>query len=509
MTAIKKILETVAEDAEAQARAKKETAANDTWETPVPIEDHRQVPPFPSETLPTHVARFCDALTKEMHVPIDLPAVMALGALATVVAPNFRVMIGPNHFEGGNLFLVALALPSMLKSPVKSACFDAIDKEELERLKRWRTKESARQEVIKVAKAVEKKRVRTMASGAEAIPTEEEVPHVPPAEPKPTMFADDVTSEKLAVLMSENGGTLTVASAEAKAFEHVAGLYKSNPDPNVYLQAYSGDTIRVHRLGRPDVFVAHPALTLCLAVQPESLKMLSKRPELRGRGLHARFLLSRPRTSVGYRDWTASIPTPPAIRLEYNHLLRELLAIAPAEQGAKQVVRFSIEAQDRFKAWRNELEAMFRPEGRLEHWQDFGGKLAGTSARIALLLHVADHKAESATVELEVSTLERAIVMSHYFADHTLSAWMTGESVNAQRLLGWLKKRGGQPVTRKEIQRLGPSSVRPKEATAEALAVLLDAGWIRKRSGSESFDCHPLLRIDSATPATSATEAPD
>src|ERR1019366_10624509 len=81
----------------------------------------------------------------------------------------------------------------------------------------------------------------------------------------PRMFTADVTPEKLASLLHENGGRMAVLSAEGGIFDIMAGRYSSGmPNIDVYLAGHAGDPIRVDRRGRSPEFVDRPALTIGL-----------------------------------------------------------------------------------------------------------------------------------------------------------------------------------------------------------------------------------------------------
>ncbi|WP_368411297.1 DUF3987 domain-containing protein [Paludisphaera mucosa] len=101
----------------------------------------------------------------------------------------------------------------------------------------------------------------------------------------------------------------------------MAGRYAANKDAakyGVFLKGHAGDALRVDRKGRPSEYVARPALTLGLAVQPEVVRGLGRIPGSRGRGLTARFLFAMPRSVVGRR-----IVAPPAVPESVKRAYRE------------------------------------------------------------------------------------------------------------------------------------------------------------------------------------------
>ena len=61
---------------------------------------------------------------------------------------------------------------------------------------------------------------------------------------------DDITTEKLVSVLSDNGGHASLISSEGGIFDTLAGIYTKNVNIDVMLKAYSGDSIRVDRIGR-------------------------------------------------------------------------------------------------------------------------------------------------------------------------------------------------------------------------------------------------------------------
>ena len=64
------------------------------------------------------------------------------------------------------------------------------------------------------------------------------------------LYVDDVTTEKLTSILSDNGGTAAIVSAEGGIFDMLSGIYTKNVNIDVMLKGHSGDCIRVDRIGR-------------------------------------------------------------------------------------------------------------------------------------------------------------------------------------------------------------------------------------------------------------------
>lgn len=65
-----------------------------------------------------------------------------------------------------------------------------------------------------------------------------------PAEP--VLLADDSTPETVTSLMAEQGGRLSVMSAEGGIFDIIAGRYSGAPNMEVFLKGHARDRLRVN-----------------------------------------------------------------------------------------------------------------------------------------------------------------------------------------------------------------------------------------------------------------------
>lgn len=469
------------------------------WPELVPITSHRNVPPFPTDTLPDSLRGFAESAAEHFLAPIDLPAVMAIGCVSAAIAQRVRINVGPNWFEPANMYLLAILPPSLHKSPVMKLATSALEEEERDLMKRWREDDDRRA----IKREVVKHRIATIKRRKATAQTEQELTDAMAdsaaldSPPKPMLLSDDATSE--ALIRRLQHGPLFMCSAEGRPFELMSGLYRSKGEDgaDVYLKAWSEDPIRAARVTSGDVFIARPNLTMCLAIQPAVVDKLSRRDDFRGRGVIARFLCSFPVTHVGYREWANAQPLSDVATLNFNHSIRSLLALPRNE--TVPVVTLTTEARCAFQLFRQELEHAQRGEAQLAEWQDLGGKLAGHCARIALVLHMAQHGAVGAEHELSAPTMQAAVTLARYFMAHTIATW-DGCAVEPKiaRVVRWLASEEKAEVTTREIhrahQRLYP---RAQDARIDA-AELAERGYLRSTTELDRWAVSPRLRCEKA-----------
>jgi replicative DNA helicase len=472
------------------------------WPEPVPFEaDPRgELPPFPVEALPPALSRYAASISACFLAPPDLPAVLTLGAVSGSIAGRVRLRVGPDWFEPANLYLLAVAPPSLHKSPIIKLATEPIEREEAQLIDRWRVEEAdraAKREVVAHHIAAIKRKAAT--------PTTDELLRQKLAEreelsprARPRLMIEDSTSEH--IVQALEAGPLFIASAEGRTFELMSGLYRNSGEDgaDVFLKAWSEDPIRSGRKTSGDVYVPHPNLALCLAVQPTVVDKLARREDFRGRGLIARFLCAFPRTRVGFRQWSEASDLDAAARLNYGHLLTALLGMTRATNGAPSpIVTLTTDAARAFGLYRQELEDEQRHGRLLAEWQDLGGKAAGHCARLALVAHMAEHGAAGAERQMSGPTMEAGIALCRYFVAHTIATWdgCAVEPIGA-RMVRWLAR---EPRTGTTTQKLHRAHQRlfPKAHMARAMAIeLAERGYLRATEQADTWEVSPRLYPD-------------
>jgi hypothetical protein len=99
----------------------------DDWPFPIPLSQAPEVPAFPVDVLPEWLSSFVAAQATELQVPPDLPALLALGAVAGGIARKVTVSPWPGwENEPTNLFVMASLPPGERKSQTFSKVFAPI-----------------------------------------------------------------------------------------------------------------------------------------------------------------------------------------------------------------------------------------------------------------------------------------------------------------------------------------------------------------------------------------------
>ncbi|MEU1627350.1 YfjI family protein [Streptomyces sp. NPDC020096] len=490
-------------------------AAPDVWEDPIPLTGQRQRPPFPDHVFPAWLGEFVAAVAEETQTPVDLAGSIALAVLATAAGGRSVVHVRGNWREPTNLYTV-VALPPGNR---KSAVFTLLTNPLYEAEKQLKTamkpviveaeltarlaKEAADKAAAKAASADGDKRDEIVATAIGLAQTADTL--TVPAEP--LLLADDSTPETVTSLIAEQGGRLSVMSDEGGIFDIIAGRYSGSPNMEVFLKGHAGGRLRVNRQTRRE-YIDAPALTMGLAVQPDVLLDIGKIKGAKGRGLLGRFLYSLPVSTVGERK-VITEPVPEQTAATYTARVIDL-TLALAEWTDPAVIQLTPEADAALIAYQERVEPWLKTRGgKLGHITDWAGKLVGATARMAALLHLAEHGGNGYAHPVTEATMRAAIELGEYYTAHALAVFdaMGADPVvsRARSILEALRDNGWEDVSRRDVFSVLSRSEVPTVADLEpALALLEDHGYLRsyqpERTGKRGrppaprLTAHPSLR---------------
>jgi len=227
---------------------------------------------------------------------------------------------------------------------------------------------------------------------------------------------DDATPEALSQVMAEHNERASIISAEGGLLEKIAsGRYSDNID--ILLKGHAGDFWRCNRIGRQDLTMYSPSLTICLSVQLDVLRKLGKNEDLHERGLMARILYSVHPSRIGYRE-RQTRPISEHILIRHQDSITGLDGIPPGTN-----LTLTGDAQAVWDNAYNYHEKAMRPGGEMEHIGKWGSKLPGAIARIAALLHFGERGSRGYVEPISANTMTAAEKIGGYFKDHSLAVY--------------------------------------------------------------------------------------
>jgi replicative DNA helicase len=477
----------------------------DPWHlsTPIPLTDTTSPIDVPIDAFPDWMADQIRNVTRQLECDPILPAIFGLGALSVASLGHVQVNVRAGQVEPSTgLYLAAAGKASSGKSPALKFMMGPVRDYEVTRISQGAqaisqatqrhaiAQKAAKEASDNAARTGEPERLdKALRLQAQA---DELAANIPASG---EMMTGDITPERLATLMAENGERMAVVSDESGVLEvDRYGDKSGGRKLDIYLQGFTGEPAVVHRQNAPTVRLRRPLLAMVVGVQPAALAQSLSDKELRDRGFAARFLTAS----------TAQLARNTDIDLDvWNYEVGQryhdtLLALCTQWGSWATPATLNIDPAGRrtYSGWAAELRD--REEGGdLEGEGGWLSKMRVGVLRIAALFHLADGHGHDAPIDAD--TVMRAIEIGEWFIAHYLHGIDAGGSESAARLLRWLIKEAGGETTEGDISgegramvrdvalhiarpRLGthgPRHLRKIEDYGPALETLIAHGWVR------------------------------
>lgn len=467
------------------------------WQEPVDF-DNPHLPPFPVEVFPDWLKNYVEAVAETTQTPVDMAGTVALSVLAAACARKVIVPIQGGWMEKTlSLHTLVCSESGTLKSPVFGHMVDPIEKYEKE-LKALKAPEVKKAEARILALEKEYKALIKEADAKDFAKLQEaankalEIEKLQQEAKSPDLMVDDITPEKLSTMLYEQGGRIALLSSEPGMFSQM-GRYQKNGDPNmdVYLKGYSGETLKVNRMSGRSELVYRASLTLGICAQKKALRGLLNHAGS-GRGLFARFLFSV-RPEFGEVDLDAPA-IPPKIEKIYHDNIVNLLKMGYREDfetndmRAAHYLNLSPEGRTEmreFRAW--QIKEIRQGElSKNDYVKEWASKLHGQTARIAGLLSLAENAMEACPYEFEIhpETVKKACKLGQYFAAHAIAAFRLMEEASyyddARKIKSMLFSQRLKELTLVDAARWTYSHGQKLD---NAISLLVSFGYIRQKQG--------------------------
>lgn len=469
-----------------------ETSTIAGWEKPVLL-GGAIAPEFPLDALPGILGEMARAVSEATETPIELAASLVLPVLGTACQGNFIVQVKTGHIEPLNIWVVVALDSGNRKSSVHSiitrplSLWENSKRQELEpeiiEAASLRKNQESRLKSLR-AKYGKAKQDELKDIEADILVIENNLVEIPLT---PKVWAQDVTPEHLGTLLHNNNEKIAILSAEGGIFDIIGGRYSNGiPNLDLFLQAHSGDPVRVDRGSRESVYLSNPALTIGLSPQPTVLRSIADSPGFRGKGLLARFIYVLPESKLGYRRLECD-PVPGSINDKYQELIFALLNTEKPEdeQGQKipYILKLSNEAYQEHLEFALIVERELREGGRFEFLTDWAGKLPGAAARIAGLLHCAENPSQPWALNINVKTMQKALELASIFSQHALIAFdMMGADKSleqARKIWRWVERGRFESFTKRDCFNALQGTFRKVVNMDDPLNILIERNYLQ------------------------------
>lgn len=447
------------------------------------------LPSFPVEVLPEPLRTLVVEIADSLQVPVDLPGMLSLAAVALVAQKRYEVQPKYDWVEPVNLYVAVILPPAKRKSQVFKIISEPII--EIERALVNDRREIVQRNqsdfsILEKKKAeLEKKMVKNSERRGELNEVLREIAtfrHVY----EPVLLAADVTPEVVSRMLCQNEGRLGIFSSEGGIFATFAGRYQDNkPVNDTFLKAHIGDSIRVDRVGRPSEHIEKPSISMALTIQPTILEHLGHKRLLEDTGMLGRFLYSIP-----YSGQDTTFYTPPisaTVKQDYGNVLTAL-----HNRGAiLRILRMSLEysAIELFEKFYLEVNQRLNT-GDLAGIVSWAGKLCGHTLRIAALFELAERAHNGDDIDQQPVISEKniagAILLARYLIPHAQRAFQQlGRDENlhiAEKMVLWISRMHHKSITQKEVYEAvrGLSAISKVSDIVEPLEILVECGYLKR-----------------------------
>ena len=484
--------------------------ACDPWPTLVPLLQSFDPPAFNSERMiPAPLQWFrdwCAAVSRSIGVAQDWPAVLGIGVASLAAAGAAEVELWDGYVEPAPLWVLALAPPSMRKSPAFTLATAPLRAWELAAtealhipLAKHRSRRSALEKRIDklktdLSRADDPSEVSRMMGGLDR--AAEELSACSDLL-TPCLTTSDVTPEGLGDLMHRNGGPVGIVDDEGAAVACLLGRY-SEDGARVELacKAYSGTPATIARKGRDPLIIQRPLLAMILAAQPAVLASVMDDLGAVGRGFLARFTLIRPPPMKGGDLWNPG-KVPDALTGQWADAVQRILNLPRPGRvldmgdllvrsiGQPENIRLSQAAADVAKSFHVDVAHRREEGGPLDDAHGWSGKLRGNVYRIALALHLLT----GAPGDVTADTMRAAVAWGDYLHGHMQAA--LGELANPATVLAikvekWIVAGKRRTFTAGECFRaLKSNAIHSPASLIPAYDLMSSSGQIRRLPDSE------------------------
>jgi hypothetical protein len=323
------------------------------------------------------------------------------------------------------------------------------------------------------------------------------------------VVTNDVTTEKLAVILGHNPRGIIRLTDELAAFIRTMNLYHGGhgADRQFYLSCWSGSTAQVDRKSQDKpILIREPFVNVFGGIQPEMLGTLE---DERGRedGFVHRFLFSFP-TPTGVRTWDKSVGVSKETRKVWANVIDWLFDLALQEPSDEEcdgepqprTLRMTKDAEAVWIAWHKahweETEWDCFPPHLRGVWSKFEVH-ALTLVLVAHLLKIAcDHalngkEYKQLDPDIDAESMRRGLKLADYFKHHNVRVLnrlkVSSEELRAQRVLEWIRKRPGKHATAREVQMNTVAGIKTSTEAKKVLKDLEDRGWGKYTQGKGAY----------------------
>jgi len=408
----------------------------------IPI-DQEILPEVPADALPEWAREYAHALSAAKETPPTLATLLITAAVASTVQRVFRVQVEPSYSEP----LCIYACPALESGERKTAIFQPVVLPLFFVQQTLRAQVQTEIDTVKIESGLitaEIKRLQKQYFEEKNPAARDELlkqiksktAELPPIPALPQLVSEDSTEAALAVTLKNNQESQLVASDEGGFFDNLAGgRFNEVSEMDIFLKGYSGSPHTTNRIGRENLHLHRPLLSIAISPQPQVLAGIRDMDSFINRGGMARFCTALPASAVGNRSLIPGT-IPEDIRRTYNENMVTLATMGRKfSEPEPKTLTLSEGAYLAWKDFEKELEPRMAKDGDLYPVKPWASKLAGCVARIAAVGHAGEYGETANLYSIPANRMHAAINFGKALIPHSLAVnrLMRGRGSNAAR----------------------------------------------------------------------------
>lgn len=462
---------------------------NSVNKSPLPLPDSLpSVLPFNPEMLPEAIRGFVMDVADRQQSPPDFVAVAAICALSAVLGR--KVLMHPKQNDDWkitpNQWGAIIGRPSAMKSPSMKAALEPLNQLEIKYGKQYTNDKIAFEsdaEFANVARTVARRAAKKLLEDNKLGEAKSRMV-VNSIEPPPTrhrLIVNDATVEKLGELLKENPNGLILVRDELSGWLSKLAKEEFHGDRAFYLECFDGNGRYVSdRIIRGTTETPNCTLSVMGGIQPNRIAPLV-RNAMSGvvdDGLVQRLQLVVWPDEIGTWEWNDRAPDPISLA-KYNNVFTQLDQLNLGGDDNPPFFKFSVDAQEMFIEWSNELHMNARAEDMHPAIESHLIKMQKTIPGLALLFELIDGGREN----VGVIALARALDWSDYLKSHAVRLYSLGLNIGIEgaHIILQRKCKLQTPFKARDIKQKGWTNLGTMTLIKEALECLIDHNYLRSK----------------------------
>lgn len=484
------------------------------WPDPKQIAPSPTAPDLNRGHLPEILDNFVHDTAARMRVNPEVPAIFCLGVIASLIGKKFCLLPlreDKKWVVYPTVWALVVGSPGMKKTPVLDRVLKPL--KDLERgyneefktaFSKWLVHEKiGKIELGKLSEALKKTKDDAHKNQIfnSMLDLEKKLKATQPQRRR--LFLNDATTQKIAIVLSENENGLLLSYDEAVGLIESFSMRGREGDREFYLSSWGGvHGHNIDRVERGSILVPFLKLNIVGTTQPNKIEPIIKNIKTGGRqddGLLHRFNFVYPEKKYFDRPTAAESVTAES---KFSDFIKWLVDVRPTFDQVNSQYTFSSEAQKIYNEWDNQNQKLFALGKNPHYIESILAKHTALVTSLALIFQVAKaYESGKSTTEISVESLNSALFWQRFLFEHAKKLFrpdVDDAHIRASAIADKIKS--GEVydgMSLRELYRKNWANLKTAREVEIGTLRLRDYGWVKiEEKRSDRGAPSELLRIN-------------